>query len=57
MHDQIDAAVRVYDKLVLVLSPHSMESAWVIRPSFHLTRVSGADAEQDPSPASADAGA
>jgi hypothetical protein len=29
IHEQIDQAIRVYDKLLLVLSPHSMESPWV----------------------------
>jgi hypothetical protein len=29
LHEQIDAAIRVYDKLLLVLSPHSMQSPWV----------------------------
>lgn len=29
LHEQIDDAIRVYDKLLLVLSPHSMQSPWV----------------------------
>jgi hypothetical protein len=29
LHEQIDEAIRVYDKLLLVLSPHSMNSEWV----------------------------
>jgi hypothetical protein len=29
LHDQIDEAIRVHDKLLLILSPHSMESEWV----------------------------
>jgi uncharacterized protein YjbI with pentapeptide repeats len=29
LHEQIDAAIRVHDKLLLILSPHSMESEWV----------------------------
>jgi hypothetical protein len=29
LHEQIDAAIRVYDKLLLVLSPHSIQSPWV----------------------------
>jgi hypothetical protein len=29
LHEQIDTAIRVYDKLLLVLSPHSMQSPWV----------------------------
>jgi TIR domain len=29
LHEQIDDAIRVYDKLLLVLSPHSMQSQWV----------------------------
>jgi hypothetical protein len=29
LHEQIDHAIRVYDKLLLVLSPHSMQSPWV----------------------------
>ena len=29
IHEQIDDAIRVYDKLLLVLSAHSMQSPWV----------------------------
>ena len=29
LHEQIDEAIRVYDKLLLVLSPESMASEWV----------------------------
>jgi hypothetical protein len=29
IHEQIDAAIRVHDKLLLVLSEHSMASEWV----------------------------
>jgi hypothetical protein len=29
LHEQIDQAILVYDKLLLVLSPHSMQSPWV----------------------------
>jgi hypothetical protein len=29
LHEQIDEAIRVHDKLLLVLSPHSMQSEWV----------------------------
>jgi TIR domain/Pentapeptide repeats (8 copies) len=29
LHEQIDAAIRVYDKLLLILSDHSMGSEWV----------------------------
>src|SRR4029453_15657167 len=29
IHEQIDEAIRVYDKLLLVLSDHSMNSEWV----------------------------
>ena len=29
LHEQIDQAIRVYDKLLLVLSPNSMNSEWV----------------------------
>ena len=29
IHEQIDSAIRVHDKLLLVLSEHSMESEWV----------------------------
>ena len=29
IHEQIDQAIRVYDKLLLVLSSHSMQSLWV----------------------------
>ena len=31
VHEQIDDAIHVYDKLLLVLSPHSMQSPWVER--------------------------
>jgi hypothetical protein len=29
LHEQIDEAIRVYDKLLLVLSPNSIDSRWV----------------------------
>jgi hypothetical protein len=29
IHEQIDEAIRLHDKLLLILSPHSMESEWV----------------------------
>jgi hypothetical protein len=29
IHDQIDEAIRLYDRLLLILSEHSMESEWV----------------------------
>ena len=29
LHEQIDEAIRIHDKLLLILSPHSMESEWV----------------------------
>jgi hypothetical protein len=29
LHDQIDEAIRVYDRLLLILSEHSMSSEWV----------------------------
>ena len=29
IHEQIDSAIRVYDKLLLILSEHSMQSEWV----------------------------
>ena len=29
VHEQIDAAIRVYDRLLLILSPSSMKSEWV----------------------------
>ena len=29
VHEQIDDAIHVYDKLLLVLSTHSMKSPWV----------------------------
>jgi len=29
LHEQIDEAIRVHDKLLLILSPHSMNSEWV----------------------------
>jgi uncharacterized protein YjbI with pentapeptide repeats len=29
IHEQIDEAIRIYDRLLLVLSEHSMESEWV----------------------------
>jgi len=31
VHEQIDEAIRVYDRLLLILSPASMNSAWVQR--------------------------
>jgi uncharacterized protein YjbI with pentapeptide repeats len=30
LHEQIDEAIRLHDKLLLILSPHSMESEWVM---------------------------
>jgi hypothetical protein len=36
LHEQIDQAIRVHDKLLLVLSPHSMASNWV---EFELRRA------------------
>jgi uncharacterized protein YjbI with pentapeptide repeats len=44
LHEQIDQAIRVYDKLLLVLSPHSMGSEWVmteIRKARKLERQEG----------------
>jgi len=29
LHEQIDEAIRIYDRLLLILSPHSMNSEWV----------------------------
>jgi uncharacterized protein YjbI with pentapeptide repeats len=29
LHEQIDEAIRIHDKLLLILSPHSMSSEWV----------------------------
>jgi len=29
MHEQVDEAIRVFDKLLLVLSPNSIDSNWV----------------------------
>ena len=29
IHEQIDEAIRLHDKLLLILSPHSIKSAWV----------------------------
>ena len=29
LHEQIDAAIRLHDKLLLILSEHSMNSEWV----------------------------
>jgi hypothetical protein len=29
IHEQIDEAIRLHDKLLLILSPHSMQSEWV----------------------------
>jgi TIR domain/Pentapeptide repeats (8 copies) len=29
VHEQIDAAIQLYEKLLLILSPHSMNSEWV----------------------------
>jgi hypothetical protein len=44
LHEQIDQAIRVYDKLLLVLSPHSMGSEWVrteIRKALKIERGEG----------------
>jgi hypothetical protein len=44
LHVQIDEAIRVYDRLLLVLSPHSMASEWVkpeLRKAFNLERGEG----------------
>lgn len=30
VHEQIDEAIRVYDKLLIILSPHSLKSDWVM---------------------------
>jgi hypothetical protein len=30
LHEQIDEAIRLHDKLLLILSPHSMRSEWVM---------------------------
>lgn len=35
IHEQIDQAIRVYDKLLLVLSESSMESEWVATEIYH----------------------
>ena len=29
LHEQLEEAIRLHDKLLLILSPHSMESEWV----------------------------
>ncbi|HVI78173.1 MAG TPA: toll/interleukin-1 receptor domain-containing protein, partial [Candidatus Acidoferrum sp.] len=29
IHEQIDEAIRLHDKLLLILSPNSMQSEWV----------------------------
>jgi uncharacterized protein YjbI with pentapeptide repeats len=44
LHEQIDEAIRTYDKLLIVLSPHSMNSDWVkteLRKAFKLERREG----------------
>jgi hypothetical protein len=44
LHEQIDEAIRVYDRLLLVLSPASMNSEWVkteLREAFKLERREG----------------
>jgi hypothetical protein len=44
LHEQIDEAIRVYDRLLLVLSPHSMDSEWVrteLRKALKLERREG----------------
>jgi len=44
LHEQIDQAIRVYDKLLIVLSPNSMQSEWVmteIRKARRLERQEG----------------
>jgi hypothetical protein len=43
-HEQIDEAIRTYDKLLIVLSPHSMNSEWVkteLRKTFDQERREG----------------
>ena len=35
LHEQIEQAIRLYDKLLLVLSPHSMNSEWVKTEIYH----------------------
>ena len=39
IHEQIDEAIRVYDKLLLILSPASMESEWVKTEIFKARRT------------------
>jgi uncharacterized protein YjbI with pentapeptide repeats len=44
LHEQIDEAIRTYDKLLIVLSPHSMNSDWVkteLRKAFQQERREG----------------
>ncbi len=44
LHEQIETALRVYDKLLIVLSPASLQSAWVmdeLRKGFKAERQSG----------------
>ena len=44
MHEQIDAAIQQYDKLLIVLSESSLQSEWVkteLRKAFKLERRTG----------------
>ncbi|HEV7404667.1 MAG TPA: toll/interleukin-1 receptor domain-containing protein [Chthoniobacteraceae bacterium] len=46
LHEEIETAIRMYDKLLIVLSEHSLESEWVkteLRKAFKAERASGQD--------------
>jgi hypothetical protein len=46
LHEEIESAIYVYDKLLIVLSEHSLESEWVkteLRKAFKAERASGQD--------------
>lgn len=46
LHEQIDEAIRMYDRLLLVLSEHSMESEWVKTEIAHARQKEQAESRQ-----------
>ena len=46
IYDQIDDAIRLYDKLIVVLSEHSMNSAWVRRELINARKREKAEGRQ-----------
>ena len=39
IHEQIDQAIRIYDKLLVILSSHSMDSEWVKTEIYHARQL------------------